>query len=76
MMYRLLHVRAQAVRSVTEMLTGFLAVPTRKEVQIMLAHEELTHEDPEHLGVSEWISTGLQIEETKYVRSPLSRIVF
>ena len=43
-----------------------LKVPTRKEVQIMLAEQELRDsQHPEMLGASEWISTGLRIEETK-----------
>ena len=43
-------------------------MPTRKEVQIMLAEQELLDsEHPEMLGASEWISSGLRIEETKWV---------
>ncbi|KAI1790343.1 hypothetical protein LXA43DRAFT_1095489 [Ganoderma leucocontextum] len=42
-------------------------LPTRKEVQVMLAQEELSDaaDFPELLGAADWIATGLRIEETK-----------
>lgn len=43
-------------------------MPTRKEVQIALAQAELSEGvGPELLGASDWIATGLRIEETKCV---------
>ena len=43
-------------------------VPTRKEVQIALAQAELSEGvSPEVVSASEWIATGLRIEETKCV---------
>ncbi|KAI1785137.1 hypothetical protein LXA43DRAFT_900433 [Ganoderma leucocontextum] len=46
-------------------------LPTRKDVQVMLAQEELNEgADGDLLGAADWIATGLRVEETKYaVRS-------
>nr|VWO96413.1 Type II secretion system protein C (T2SS protein C) (General secretion pathway protein C) (Pectic enzymes secretion protein OutC) [Ganoderma boninense] len=41
-------------------------LPTRKEVQAMLAQKELLEgADAEHFGIADWISSGLRVEETK-----------
>ena len=42
----------------------FEEVPTRKEVQLMLAEKELL-EGISASRVAEWIATGLKLEETK-----------
>ncbi|PIL26690.1 hypothetical protein GSI_11217 [Ganoderma sinense ZZ0214-1] len=51
-------------------------LPTRKEVQIMLAQQELNEGgDAEQLGVADWIGTGLRIEETKLAVAHAARRV-
>ncbi|PIL25832.1 hypothetical protein GSI_11585 [Ganoderma sinense ZZ0214-1] len=39
-------------------------LPSRKEIQLMLAEQELAHEAPVD-GVADWIAQGLRLEETK-----------
>uniref|UniRef100_A0A5K1K6H8 Cell surface hydrophobicity-associated protein n=1 Tax=Ganoderma boninense TaxID=34458 RepID=A0A5K1K6H8_9APHY len=51
-------------------------LPSRKEVQVMLGEEELSAgAGAQHLGASDWIATGLKIEETKLLVAYAARQV-
>ncbi|KAI1781903.1 hypothetical protein LXA43DRAFT_1105133 [Ganoderma leucocontextum] len=51
-------------------------LPTRKDVQVMLAQEELNEgADGDLLGAADWIATGLRVEETKIAVAHTARHV-